>query len=188
MEAIGRVRRGGVILCSIGVTLGMFAGTAAAGSSNTSSPKEWANGVCSAVQTFGESVESTISDLKNADSLDAAASDAKTGLSDATTELSDSLQDLDPPSTGDGKKAQRALEDLAEQLEDDISNIQDLLSPTPSTPQEIAATFSEIGLQIQKAVSHTKATASTLKGLKPNGALQKAFQSSSACQSLKASL
>jgi gas vesicle protein len=183
-------RRTGLIAAAftIGVTATLFAGTAGAGSSDTSSPKDWANGVCSAVQTFGESIDSTISDLKDAASLDAAVTDAKSGLEDAVTELGDSLEELGRPSTGDGKKAQSAVADLEKQLNDAVSNIEGLLSPAPSTPQEIASTFSEIGSEIQKAVSQTKSTANTLKGLKPNGALQKAFESSPDCKSLKSSL
>ena len=41
-------------------------------------------------------------------------------------------------------------------------------SPPPSTPSEIASTFAAIGSEIQKAVSQTKSTANTLKGLKPS--------------------
>ena len=69
--------------------------------------------------------------------------------------------------------------------------------PTPSSPNRhpsgdpthraIASTFADIGSQIQKAVSQTKSTADTLKGRKPNGALQKAFQSAPACTELKKS-
>ena len=69
-----------------------------------------------------------------------------------------------------------------------MSDIEDLLSPAPSSPQEIASTFSEIGSEVQKAVGEVKSTANTLKGLKPNGTLQKAFQSSSECKQLKKSL
>ena len=51
----------------------------------------------------------------------------------------------------------------------------------------MVSAFADIGSQIQKAVSQTKSTANTLKGLKPNGALQKAFQSAPACTTLKKS-
>ena len=62
------------------------------------------------------------------------------------------------------------------------------MNPPPSTPQEIASTFSQIGSEVQKAVSQVQSTANTLKGLKPNGTLQKAFQNSATCQKLKNSL
>jgi hypothetical protein len=115
--------------------------------------------VCSAVQTFG----------------------------DAVTELEDSLQELGKPSTDDGKKAKNAVANLEKELKSDVDAIEQLLTPPPSEPSEIASTFAEIGSTIQKAVSQTKSTANTLKGLKPNGTLQKAFQSSPDCKQLKSS-
>ena len=45
--------------------------------------------MCSAVQTFGNSVDTTISGLKGSDSLESAAQDAKDGLQNAVTELED---------------------------------------------------------------------------------------------------
>ena len=41
-----------------------------AGAASSTSAKQWANGVCSAIQTFANSVDSTISSLKGSDSLD----------------------------------------------------------------------------------------------------------------------
>ena len=158
-----------------------------AGAASSTSAKQWANGVCSAVQTFANSADSTISSLKGSDSLDSASQEAKNGLQSAVTELEDSLKNLGRPSTSDGRQAQKAVQSLSDQLSKDAAAIQDLLTPPPSTPSEIASTFADIGSQIQKAVSQTKSTASTLKGLKPNGALQKAFQSAPACTELKKS-
>jgi phage-related protein len=154
----------------------------------STSPKEWASGVCSAVQTFGDSVQSTLSGLKGSGSLDAASQSIKSGLDQATQELEKSLKDLGKPSTSDGKKAKSAVNDLSKQLSSTVSDIEDLLSPAPSSPQEIASTFSEIGSEVQKAVGEVKSTANTLKGLKPDGTLQKAFQNSSECKKLKQSL
>lgn len=154
----------------------------------STSPKEWASGVCSAVQTFGDSVQSTLSGLKSSGSIDDASQSVKSGLDDATQELQKSLEDLGKPSTSDGKKAKSAVDDLSKQLSGTVSDIEDLLSPPPSSPQEIASTFSQIGSEVQKAVGQVKSTANTLKGLKPNGALKKAFQSSSDCKQLKQSL
>ena len=156
-----------------------------AGAASSTSAKQWANGVCSAVQTFGESIDATISGLKGSDSLDSASQEAKSGMQSAVTELQDSLENLGKPPTSDGKQAQTAVQNLSDQLSKDVAAIQELLTPPPSTPSEIASTFADIGSQIQKAVSQTKSTAETLKGLKPNGALQKAFQSAPACTELK---
>ena len=150
---------------------------APAHAASSTSATQWANGVCSAVQTFGDSVKSTLTGLKGASSLD-----------DATQQLESSLNDLGKPPTSDGTKAQNAVQSLSKELKNDVSDVEDLLSPPPSTPQEIASTFSQIGSEVQHAVDQVQSTATTLKGLKPNGALKKAFQNSSSCQKLKSEL
>ena len=157
----------------------------AARASSSTSAKQWANGVCSAVQTFANSVDSTIGGLNGSDSLDSAAQEAKSGLQSAVTELQGSLEKLGKPPTSDGKQAQTALQNLSDELGKAVASIQGVLTPPPSSPSEIASAFADIGSEIQKAVSQTKSTANTLKGLKPNGALKKAFQSAPACTQLK---
>jgi hypothetical protein len=156
-------------------------------SAASTSPKDWANGVCTAVQTFASSVDSTLSGLKNADSIDAAVQDAKDGLQSAASDLQDSLKKLGKPSSSDGKKAQSAVQKLGNQLSDSVDAIQQLLTPPPTSASQIASTFGQIGSEVQKATAAAKSTANTLKGLKPNGTLQKAFKNAPACKDLKKS-
>jgi hypothetical protein len=188
MTGVARTRRLISAIAVAGIALGVWAFAPAAASSQSTSAQQWANGVCSAVQTFGKSVNSTISSLKGSGSLSAASQTATTGLSTALMQLNDSLQKLGKPSTSDGAKAQSAVQNLSNQLSSDITSIQQSLSPPPSSPGDIAATFAQIGSTIQMGVSQTKAAATTLKGLTPNGELQKAFQNSSTCKALKNSL
>ncbi len=182
-----RTRTGTPMAGLVLATAMLIAWAIPAGAASSTSPKQWANGVCSAVQTFANSVDSTISSLKGSASLDSASQDAKAGLQSAVTEFQDSLENLGRPSSSDGKQARKAVQNLSDELSKNVAAIQDVLTPPPSTPSEIASAFADIGSQIQKAVSQTKSTASTLKGLKPNGALQKAFQSAPACTDLKKS-
>ena len=163
-----------------------FVGGAPAGAASTS-PNEWASGVCTAVQTFADSVDSTLSGLKNADSVDAAAQQASDGLKKAADDLKTSLADLGKPSTSDGGKAKSSVQKLGQQLSDSADAIRELLDPPPQTATEVASTFASIGSEVTKAVDAAKSTANTLKGLKPNGQLQKAFKNSSSCKQLKKS-
>jgi hypothetical protein len=163
-----------------------FAAGAPAGATSTS-PNEWASGVCSAVQTFSDSVDSTLSGLKNADSVDAAAQQASDGLKKAADDLKSSLADLGKPSTSDGGKAKSSVQKLGQQLSNSADAIRELLDPPPQTASEVASTFASIGSEVTKAVDAAKSTANTLKGLKPNGQLQKAFKNASSCKQLKKS-
>ena len=182
-----RTRKGAHLASLVLATATAIAWTGAvpAGAASTTSAKEWANGVCAAVQTFADSIDSTISDLKGSDSLESATQDAKSGLDSATTELHDTLESLGRPPTSDGKKVQTAVQDLSDELTKNVAAVEEVLTPPPSSPSDIASAFATIGSEIQKSVSQTKSTANTLKGLKQNGALQKAFQTAPACTQLK---
>ena len=165
----------------------VLAAPAHAGSSS-SSAKAWADGVCSAVSTFGESVDSTLTSLKTSSSLDDASQKAKTGLDSAAQTLEASLQELGKPPTSDSAQAQAEVQQAGDDLSSAVTNIESLLTPAPTSPQQIASTFAQIGLETQKAVQQCKSSAATLKGLEPDGALKKALQTAPACKQLKSSL
>jgi len=162
--------------------------TSAGASSKTTSPTVWANGVCSSVQTWLDSVNSTVKGLKGAGSLDAATTQAMTGVKSATDTLTSSVDALGTPSTGDGAKAKTAVNNLTKQLQSLSSSIQQTLASPGSTPVEVAGSLAQVGSDLGKAANEVKSTGTTLKGLKPNGQLKKAFQSSTSCQKLKNSI
>ena len=154
-------------------------------SSSTSTPDEWAGGVCSSVNTWLDSVDKTVKGLTSASSLDAAATQAKDGIKSATDTLKTSIDDLGTPTGSDGKKAKKQIDSLTSQLESVSSSIQQLLNDPGSNPIAIAGTLAQVGSDVGKAVSDVQDTATALKGLKPNGALKKAFQTEPSCTQLK---
>jgi len=162
--------------------------TSSGASAKTSSPTVWANGVCSSVQTWLNSVDSTIKGLKGAGSLDAATTQAKTGVKTATDTLTSSIDALGTPTTGDGTTAKTSVDDLVTQLQSLSTSIQQTLANPGSNPVEVAGSLAQVGSDIGKAANEVKSTGTTLKGLKPNGQLKKAFQSSASCQQLKNSI
>jgi hypothetical protein len=152
------------------------------------SPQKWADGVCSAVDDWIESVESTLQGLRDAGSLENATQQAVDGLDTATTQLTTSIEELGRPSTSDAKKAQDAVEKLSNDLREDVDNVKSELSDPPSDPVGIASLFARIGIEVGNAIDQVQSTATTLKGLSSKGRLKKAFQSSSECKSLKSRL
>ena len=154
----------------------------------STSPQHWASGVCSAVQDWINSVESSLKGLKNAGSLSDASQGAINGIDTATTQLGDSFQALGKPSTSNGARAQRALQNLANQLQTTVNNIKQELANPPSDPVDIASTFSQVGSDVRTSIDAIKSAATTLKQVSSNGQLKKAFQNASSCQSLKKSL
>jgi len=195
---------GAVTLCTVALSTITMAGAGAqssttstststssmttSGASTTSSPDEWATGVCTAVNTWIDSVDSTVKGLKGAGSLDAASAQAKDGVEKATNTLTSSIDALGTPSTGDGKKAKSAVDDLTDQLQQLSTSVQQLLANPGSNPVQVAGTLAEVGSDVGKAVKDVQNTATTLKGLEPKGKLRKAFTSSSSCQELKSKL
>jgi len=165
------------------------AATATSTSANaTTSPDAWAAGVCSSVDTWLDSVQDTVSGLKNANSLSEAATQASDGVREATDTLKTDVSDLGTPSTSDGQKAKKQIDKLTNQLEDLSQSIQSALSDPGSNPVQIAGTLAQVGSDVGKAVSEVQDTATTLKGLRPNGALRNAFKSEPSCKQLKQDL
>lgn len=159
--------------------------TATSGSSTASTPDEWAGGVCTSVNTWLDSVDKTVKGLSSASSLDAAASQAKDGITSATDTLKSSIDALGTPTGSDGKKAKKQIDSLTSQLDSLSSSIESLLSNPGSNPIAVAGTLAQVGTDVGKAVSDVQDTATALKGLKPNGALKKAFQTEPSCTQLK---
>jgi hypothetical protein len=158
--------------------------TTATASKKTSSPDAWASGVCSAVSTWLDAVDSTVKGLTSASSLDAAANQAKSGIQSATDTLETSIAALGVPSTGDGKKAKKQVDQLTDQLDSLSKSIQQLLGNPGSNPVQIAGTLAQVGADVGKAATEVKSTATALKGLKPNGALRQAFKTEPSCTQL----
>lgn len=151
----------------------------------TTPPDDWASGVCSSVSTWLDDVDATVQGLTGASSLDAAADQARTGVQEATDALETSISDLGVPSTGDGKKAKKQIDQLTDQLDELSQSIQELLSDPGSNPIQVAGTLAQVGSDVGKAVGEVQDTATSLKNLKPNGALKNAFQTEPACKQLK---
>ena len=171
------------MLCVVSVTL-----VSAAGAQTRTPTKKWASGVCSAVQTWIDDVDSTVQGLKGAGSLDAAADQAKTGVQSANEDLATSLDELGRPQSSEGKKVQKSVQKLQQDLDAVGADIQAALADPPSGAVAAAATFAEIGAQLGEAGQAVRSAATALKGLDPGGDLQKAFQSAPSCKKLKTAL
>ena len=150
--------------------------------------KEWANEVCSDISSWINSVEDTTVVARRCGFPRDAASDASNGIADATDTLVSDLDDLGTPTTKNAQKLKKTLQQLEDQLEQDTETIEDALSDPGTTTLEVASTFAIIGTTVQHAIDQLKSAGETLKGLGANKEIQKAFESASACKSLKESL
>jgi uncharacterized damage-inducible protein DinB len=159
--------------------------TAAGAGSEQPTAKQWANGICSGIETWIDSVEGTISSLKDADSLEDAAATASDEISEATETLGNDLADLGKPTTKNAQQAQKTLQKLEDQLNTDMEAIEDALADPGTEPVDIASTFAVLGTQLQKAIDQLHAAGDALKDLGANQEIVKAFESASACKALR---
>jgi hypothetical protein len=150
-------------------------------SSNTSSADDWANGLCSALVTWTNSVKSATGSLKGGvskGSLESATSDIKTASNTLVTDLTG----LGKPDTKGGQQAKDAVDQVSDEIDQDVKNMQnavDKISATGVVPaaSSVASTLTTMGSQIGSA-------AGKIGDADPAGELKKAFQNSSACKTL----
>lgn len=159
--------------------------TAARAGSDRPTPKQWAKSVCSSIEDWITSISDTVSSLPDAQSLEDAVDTASSDIQDATEELVNSFEDLGLPQTKNAKKAEQAVDKLGKQLEQDVQDIEDLLADPGEDAVDIAATFADIGSEIQHAIGQLSNAAETLARVDRNGEIEKALRQSPACKSLR---
>jgi len=177
-----------VALVAFGLVGVLGFGAAPASAASKPTAKQWAGSLCTAFLDFGDSVDSTLKGLQGSGSVDAAAASAKQGVDNAVKSLQSTLDSLGKPPTPNASAAQSEITSLGDDLSKDASAIETALTPTPSSPTAVAATFASIGSTVQKGVSQVKSTASDLQSMKGQDELKKGFQQASSCQQLKSDL
>jgi hypothetical protein len=153
------------------------------GSSNPESAQDWADGVCSAINTWSDSLKSAGQSLSGGNlsksSLESAGNDVK----DATAQLKDDLNGLGKPDLSSGDKAQQSVDDLSNKIQQDVDKVDGAIKDAQSGGTVLSAlptvtsTFATMGAQVQ-------ATFDDLKQLDPKGELESAFKNASSCKSL----
>jgi uncharacterized protein YukE len=154
------------------------------GSTTTSAEaaQDWANGLCTATNTYVSSLTSLGNTLKNGNltksSLDQALDKAKS----ATQTFGDDVKALGSPPVSDSK-AKDILGGLQDDLAKDADTIKGALSDVSNVTQAltavstVTATLATLGTQISSAYSQ-------LKDLDAADTVKSAFQNAPACSSL----
>lgn len=155
-------------------------------SSKPETTAEWADGVCSAITTWTDSVKTaaepvTSGDLSK-DSLQGAADDVKS----ATDTLGSDLKDLGKPDTAAGQQAQDSVDQLATELSTNADDIKTAVDGA-SGVSGIATAVATVSTTLTTMKSEISSTYTSLTQLDAKGELQDAFQQSSACQALSSS-
>ncbi len=156
---------------------------AGCGSKEPPSTADWANGLCTAVNTWTSAIKSSGDALKSGglskDSLQNTADDIKS----ATDSLESDLKDLDKPNTSAGQEAKDSVDQLSSDLKTDTDSIKSAVDGA-SGVSGVATAVTTISTTLVTARNQVSSTFNSLKQLDAKGELQTAFQQSSACQQL----
>ncbi len=150
-------------------------------SSSASPTDEWADGFCTAITTWTDSLQSVTDQFSSPSSLSTSAfEDASNDIKSSTQTLVDDLKGLGTPDTESGQAVKDSVDELSTTLESEVADIESAvdgvsgLTGLPSAISSITTSLSAMGT----------AFASTLQSLESadvKGELQTALEDSPAC-------
>jgi hypothetical protein len=153
------------------------------GSSDTESAQDWADGLCSAINTWTDSLRSASQSVTGGNLSQKSLKQAASDLKDSTAQLKDDLDDLGKPDLSSGDKAKESVDTLSSNISDDVDKINGAIDDVQnggsltSALTTVTSTISTMGTQVQT-------TFSDLEKLDPEGELESAFKNASSCESL----
>ena len=156
------------------------------GSSNSASTTSaaqqkatWADGMCSALSTWENSVKAAGSKLSGGNLSKSTLNDALGGISDANKKLKDDLDNLGKPPTPSADEARSSLQSLSADMSKNVDKIREALSSGSATGAASAASSAA------QAMAHdVQETQTKLQSLSAEGGWQKAFADSASCKKL----
>ena len=171
------------------LVIGLLAGSLATGcggddAGGSSSAIEWADGVCSAITTWSESITSTADSLKGGNLTEEELRSAVDDFESATSEFVDDLRGLGEPDTEAGDKAKESLDQLSRNVEENVSKMKSAVddasgvSGIVEAATAVSASLSTMGEQLSS-------TFAELKQLDPGGELKRAFSEAHSCDELE---
>lgn len=164
------------------VFLAAGCGGGGGGSSNTESAQDWADGVCSAINTWTDSLRSASASVSGGNLSENSLTQSATDLKDATAQLKDDLSGLGKPDISSGDQAKETIDTLSGNIQDGVDKINGAIKDAQSgglvnALTTVTSTISTMGTQVQS-------TFSDLANLDPKGELESAFKNASSCKSL----
>ncbi|MCY7302496.1 MAG: hypothetical protein LH654_05575 [Thermoleophilia bacterium] len=155
-------------------------------SSDTAPAAEWADSLCSAINTWTTSITSILDPIKSGDiskdSLTTAVDDAK----GATDTLISGLDGLGKPDTEAGQEAKDLVDKLSTDLKAEVTTIENELDSASGIAGYIAATPAVL-TALGTMGTNVTSTVTTLQGLDAKGELETAFNDAASCADLTGS-
>jgi len=177
-------RRGARGAVAAAVIAAALAAQGCGSSDEPTSATDWADGVCSAITDWRESVEPALEKVTSGDLSEGALEDAGNEIEDANDQLAEDLKDLDRPETASGQKAEDSIQQLWDEIEggrDEIETAVDDASDLGSTLEAVAV----VSRTLSQLLTKVGTTIEDISQLDPGGEMDKAFSEADACSSLR---
>ena len=170
-------------LAAAAATVALAVAAAGCGSSSSASETEqWADGMCSALTDWQNSVTAAGENVSKGDLSKSSLEGAADGVADANKQLRDDLDSLGKPPTETVEKAKSALNQLGDDLNKNLAAIRDALANASGNDVSLAITA--VGSAVQAMSQDLQNTSKQLKALQSDDTWKKAFNSSDSCQKL----
>src|SRR5215210_3875211 len=176
-----RAARGAVAAAVVAAAL---AAQGCGSSDEPASATEWADGVCSAITDWRDSVEPALEKVTSGDLSEGALEDAGNEIQDANAALAADLKRLNRPETASGQKAEDAIQKLSDDIEggrDEIEGAVDDASDLGSTLEAVSV----VSRTLSQLLTKVGTTIEDISQLDPGGEIEKAFSDADACSSLR---
>jgi hypothetical protein len=154
--------------------------------SETTSPDEWADSLCTDLSQWRSSVGSVADSLGGGDVSQEQVQDVANEVADATETLVGELQDLGRPDTEAGQEAQDAVNQLADEMQTGIGEIERAAAGV-SSAADVRQAVSAAGAAFMTMGNQLSSTLTGLEQLEPQGELTSALEQSDSCNELRSS-
>ena len=145
-----------------------------------SSATDWANGLCSAITQWTESVQETSASLQGGNLSEDSLKDAADDFKSATQEFVDEVRGLGAPDTEAGDEAKEQLDELADSVDENVKELEDAVEGG----RGLAATVSAVTGALSAMGQQLAAAFSSLEQLDAGGELEDAFRDAESCDEL----
>jgi hypothetical protein len=169
------------LLASGIAALALLAAGCGGDESSASPTEEWAEGFCTAITTWTDSLRSTTEQFSNASSLSSEAlTDAGNDVKSSTETLVDDLRALGPPETESGEEVQTSIDELSTTLESEVAKIETAVEDA-SGLAELPSAISAITTSLSAMATAFSTTLQTIESADAQGELKTALEDSPTC-------
>jgi hypothetical protein len=145
----------------------------------------WADGVCSALDSWTSSVDAARTTFQDTGNLTVdSVSGAIQGVIDATNTLADDVQDLEPPDLDAADRAQQTVTDLASTLQSGADSLQQTLDESGGGVGGLVDRITTITGTLGTMASAVGQAFTDLRQIDATGELEQAFSDSDSCDQL----